>query len=130
LHRIPDLKSGSFLISAFLGLAILFTTLAGSSARVRSEADGIMLRYLRFDGLLIIFACAYYVIAVVFPGFARNVVTESLFRAAIWLLDLPIIGFVLGLVAVCAALKMILAGTFTGFALFTAVFASKKDASS
>jgi len=134
LYRIPDVESGLFLVNGLLGLLVLFTTLAGSSARAQAQAERdlnyIMLQYLRFDGVLIIITCVYYVAAVLFPWLARNLVTDSLFKTAVWLLDLPVIGFVVGIVAAIATLKMILAGAFTGFTLIVHAFASRKDTGS
>lgn len=114
-----------FYIIGFVALAVgLLGGTAESMRRAAEEMDEEFFRILRYDYLIFFFGMALFVVCLFVPVLSLNPFTLFIFRIIGWILDVPVLGFIIKLAAIAAVINLIVQGF--GTLGFLAAAASKK----
>lgn len=96
--------SGVNVTYAVAGGAALFVALLGGLIRSQraalAEGEPARLRWLRFEGRVFIGSMFYYVVGLLVPSLVINALTLAATSVVFWLMNLPVVGFILDWVGI------------------------------
>jgi len=126
----------SLVLYPLIGGLFIFMTFGNNQYEARKQAyrygDWEMLQELEqrsgFEARLMVGSIIYYLVALFIPAVAMNILTEWAFKAIAWVYNLPVIGFLVGIVGVLVLIYVVYNGLFvTGYLATTLLRKQKKS---